>query len=168
MIEKCAYMTEQLFSENQRFSKWFRWPILLLIVWLAYSQWDFLSVEERFKSWKNWEIVVVPMVLFVLFSILQLKTHISKEGVSVQFLPFHWKPKLYSWDSISTIEIRKYSPIQEYGGWGIKYGWGGQGISYTVSGSIGLQLTLKNGKKVLIGTKKGEEIKAVLQQFNKG
>jgi hypothetical protein len=160
-------MNEQFFSENQRFSKWFRWPLILLIVWLAYTQWDFLSVEERFKSWKNWEIVWVPILLLVLFNLLQLKTNISKEGVSVQFLPFHWKPKLYSWDSISTIEIRKFSPIKEYGGWGIKYGWNGQGISYTVSGSIGLQLVLKSGKKILIGTHKEVEIKEVLKQLKK-
>lgn len=160
-------MNEQLFSENQRFSKWFRWPLLLLIVWLAYTQRDFLSAEARFKSWKNWEIVWVPIFLFVLFNLLQLRTKISKEGISVQFLPFHFKPKFFAWEDISKVEVRSYRPIMEYGGWGLKYGWGGQGMSYTVSGTKGIQLYLKNGKKILIGTRKGEELEQLFIQLNK-
>jgi hypothetical protein len=50
----------------------------------------------------------------------------------------------------------------EYGGWGIKYGFGGQGLVYNVSGEIGLQLKFKEGEPLLIGTQKGEEIKQIL------
>ncbi len=33
---------------------------------------------------------------------------------------------------------RKYRPIREYGGWGIRYGWNGR--AYSTSGNEGVQL----------------------------
>lgn len=50
-------------------------------------------------------------------------------------------------------EIRKYNAIRDYGGWGVKrkLRWG---RAYNVSGNIGLQIYLNNGKKVLFGTQK--------------
>jgi hypothetical protein len=35
--------------------------------------------------------------------------------------------------------------------------------AYNVKGNIGLQLGLKNGKKLLLGTQKGAEIEAALK-----
>ena len=61
-----------------------------------------------------------------------------------------------------------YNPISEYGGWGIKGGFSKQtGKAYTTKGTTGLQLTLKNGKKILIGTQKKEEIKRVLETYKR-
>ncbi len=47
---------------------------------------------------------------------------------------------------------------------GIRYG--PKGTAYNVSGKIGLQLELKNGKKILIGTRKPEEIENLLHHLN--
>ena len=42
-----------------------------------------------------------------------------------------------------------------------------KGIAYTVSGNIGLQVELKNGKKILIGTRTGQQIEEVLRNLGK-
>ncbi len=55
----------------------------------------------------------------------------------------------------------------EYGGWGIKNGLFGSGKSYNVSGNEGLQIIYTNNKRLLIGTKKTDEIKSVLFQLGK-
>ena len=83
------------------------------------------------------------------------------------FNPFHFKEKFYDWDSLSACYVRTYSPLLEYGGWGIKYGFGGQGLVYNVSGNVGLQLKFKVGEPLLIGTQKGEEIKALLAELGR-
>ena len=37
-------------------------------------------------------------------------------------------------------------------------------LAYNVKGKMGLQLVLKNGKKILIGTQKTEELKQILAE----
>ncbi|PQJ80922.1 hypothetical protein BTO18_05610 [Polaribacter porphyrae] len=85
-----------------------------------------------------------------------------------QFFPFHWKLKLITWDKISTAYVRIYDPIGDYGGWGLKGGtlWSkSKGRAINVSGDIGIQLELKNGKKLLIGTQKKSEAERVLETY---
>ena len=68
------------------------------------------------------------------------------------FFPIHLKEHLISFDDIVSYKLRTYSPIREFGGWGIRYGFECKG--YTVSGNKGLEITLKNGRKILFGSQK--------------
>ena len=156
-----------LFSEIQRFGKWLKWPLMGLILWLFYQLGISIGEGDEYKNWNFWEPVIVPLVLMGLLFVVKLETRMDKKGIYVQFFPFHWKPKFYAWESIVHVEVRTYRPIREYGGWGLKYGWGGQGMSYTVWGSTGLQLHFSNGKKLLIGTQKGETLKEILTHLQK-
>lgn len=53
-------------------------------------------------------------------------------------------------DSIRHSEVRTYSPLKEYGGWGIRYGSNGK--AYNVSGNQGVQLEFRDGKRLLVGS----------------
>ena len=57
---------------------------------------------------------------------------------------------------IVRLEARTYSALREYGGWGIR-GWGGK-RAYNVSGNRGVELTLKDGHKVMIGSQRAEDL----------
>jgi hypothetical protein len=109
----------------------------------------------------------IGILLPLLFWQMKLTTRIEAEGIYVRFSPFHFKEKFFEWESISACYVRTYSPLKEYGGWGIKYGFNGQGLVYNVIGNVGLQLNFKEGEPVLIGTQKGEEIKAVLAELGR-
>lgn len=137
-----------LFTEKQRFTQWWFWLIILLVVAFAFYYEE--STLERVVA------LIIPLFLFI----LNLETEISQEGISVRFFPFHLKKKFFAWDEIAKAEVREYSPLLEYGGWGIRRGK--SGVAYNVKGNIGLQLVLKNGKKILIGTQKAEELKQIL------
>lgn len=160
-------MSNTLFLEVQRFGKWIKWLLIALILWTLFQIWASYTEDASISGWKLWEPFFVPIILFGFYLLLKLETKITELGILVQFKPFHFKPKVYSWDEISKVEVRTYRPIMEYGGWGLKYGWGGQGLSYTVSGTTGLQLHLKNGKKILIGTQREAELTHILTQLNK-
>ena len=67
---------------------------------------------------------------------------------------------------IAKAYVRTYSPLGEYGGWGLRYSLSGNGMAYNVSGNKGLQLELSNGKKVLFSTNKLEELELFLFNFN--
>ncbi|MGI4862562.1 MAG: hypothetical protein ACRYFZ_01470 [Janthinobacterium lividum] len=55
---------------------------------------------------------------------------------------------------------RTYSPLGDYGGWGIR----GlpSNLAYNVWGQAGLQLIFQSGNKLLLGTQQPEELRKVL------
>jgi hypothetical protein len=52
--------------------------------------------------------------------------------------------------------VRAYSPINEYGGWGIRNGKGGR--AFNMRGNEGVQLVLRSGQRVLLGSQLPEEL----------
>lgn len=90
-----------------------------------------------------------------LLSSLKLYTRIDSVGVHYRMKPFHFREQTIPWEDIDLIHVRKYSPILEYGGWGIRYGRSGK--AFNVRGNYGIQIVKKNGKKLLIGTQRPED-----------
>jgi hypothetical protein len=88
---------------------------------------------------------------------LKMQTEVRNDGLYVRFFPFHIHYKKFTADNISEYHPRTYRPILEYGGWGIRCGWRG-GRAYNVSGNKGVQLVFKNGKRLLIGSQKPNEL----------
>jgi hypothetical protein len=125
---------------------------------------------------------VLLFITALLFSV-SLKTTVNKEGIYVKLFPFNIRYQYFPWESITKSYIRKYKPIMEYGGWGIKVGSifqrRGPGFrcrlglhskrndAFTVSGNMGLQLEFVSGRKLLIGTHKPEELAETLRKLGK-
>ena len=99
--------------------------------------------------------LVAPPLFVLLFRLVRMDTEIDEEGIHVRFAPFVRKSFLFR--EIVNLHIRKYRPLVEYGGWGIK-GWKRSNRAYTLKGNQGLQLELANSDRVLIGTCKPEEL----------
>jgi hypothetical protein len=148
-----------MYTETQRFTQWWLW-LILIGVWssMVYS---IITAPPQTDS-AVYVSFGIGILLPLLFWQMKLTTRITAEGIYVRFIPFHFKEKFFAWDTLSASYVRTYSPLKEYGGWGIKYGFNGQGIVYNVAGNVGLQLQFKEGDPILIGTQKGEEIKQVL------
>lgn len=154
-----------LFTEHQKFKQWWLWLILIVIN-------GGLIVAMVVQYLKNDQpitkvdlLITFSIILFItlLFWVFKLETRIKKEGIYVRFFPFHLKFRYYAWEDLTKCYVRKYAPLMEYGGWGLRYGLSNSGLAYNVSGNKGLQLHLKRkNRKILIGTQKGEEINKVL------
>ncbi len=112
-------------------------------------------------------LMFIPMIILlfslVALSSLRLRTRIDEEGVHYQMNLFQWKERTIPWSAIDQIYVRRYSPIREYGGWGIR--WGLQGWAYSLRGSYGIQIVKKDGKRILVGTRQPEAAKQFLQKF---
>ncbi len=89
---------------------------------------------------------------------LELVTQVRRGEVRIRFWPF--ARRRIPIDEIVSYEVRTYRPIREYGGWGVRYGFGG--TAYNMSGNRGVQLELADGKRVLIGSQRPEELAAAL------
>ena len=158
----------KVFKEEQRFTQ--TWLIVLLafslIVPIVIIIKEIMTEDIIVSIKQNIVIIFALIIAITPIFFFKLTTRIDEKGVYYQFFPFHFSLKLISWNEISKAYIRTYNPISDYGGWGLKGGWSkSKGKALNVSGDIGLQLVLKNDKKLLIGTKKSDEIKQVLKTY---
>lgn len=100
-----------------------------------------------------------------IFLNIKLITEIKPNGLYVKMFPFHLKWQFFPFEKIEKAELVKYSPLKDYGGWGIRYGKSGK--AYNARGNEGIMLYLEGGKKLLIGTQKGEEFINILIPYLK-
>ena len=91
-----------------------------------------------------------------------LNTEVRDEGVYVRFNTLHLGWIVFAFNAIQNAEAVTYRPIMEYGGWGIRFGKNGK--AYNVSGNKGVLLTLNEGKPILIGSQKHEELCLAITQ----
>ncbi len=63
---------------------------------------------------------------------------------------------------ITAAEAVTYSPLVEYGGWGIKGLPGNSAIN--ARGNRGVRLTLRDGRRILIGSQRPDELAAALAE----
>jgi hypothetical protein len=89
-------------------------------------------------------------------------TDVRPDGLVVRFPPFH--RRLIALEDVRSVEAREYSAIKEYGGWGIRHS-SKNGTAYNVRGNRGVQLILKNGKRVLIGSQEPDRLANVLRNL---
>lgn len=159
-------MDSIIFTETQRFEFW---NILLLAgvaILMFYCVKNYKSkqgsaLNSTISKAVLYICAAIPVPVLILFVVMSLNTSIDAKGINVKFSPFEREWKTYSWDSIKSCELKTYSPVNDYGGWGMRNG------AYNVSGDKGLLIRFTNGKHFLIGTQKPEEMKAVLEKLNK-
>lgn len=92
----------------------------------------------------------------------RIKLHLDAQGVTYQFWPL--PKKQAHWEELKGWWVRKVSPFGEFGGWGLRWGFG-QGWGYVTTSSRGLQLVFKNDKRVVISTEQPEALKQWLEQW---
>jgi len=157
------------FKESQKFTQWWLWliilaPMLLFVIstvityvrlFTAQIPNDSGNVSMMWISNKISFAELLPYFLYVLtvlfFAFTKLKVVVTNNEICIRHLIFFKK-------KISLTEIEE-SRITDYGfvGYGIriarKYG-----TVYNVKGNQGVALTLKNGKRYLIGSQKAKEL----------
>lgn len=135
---------------------------MLCLVFPVSSLWALIQqiiLGSFFRSNPEGLLVLIVLViisgLFTWFMyITGLDTEVSEEGLRIRFLPFHRNWRVYPFSYMQKAEAVTYSPLMDYGGWGIRRGR--KGKAYNVSGNKGVLLTLRDFKKVLIGSNNHE------------
>jgi hypothetical protein len=159
-----------LFSEVQRFSLLLIMPLVLLFL-VAIGLEGHMIFRPALVGEEPWPVWALPVSILgiainiavtVILIFLKLETRVETDALYLRFFPFHILYKKISFDDIALVYARTYQPLSEFGGWGIK--WGSNGKAYNVSGNRGVQLELKDGKKILIGSQYANELAAQLQE----
>ena len=136
-------MKTQSYIENQRFTQLWLWLILAGVLMGVMMTGEVVAVG-------------ITLIVFVVFYLLELRTKIDNEGIHYRFFPLHRKTRTIKWTDVDKAYVRQYKPLLEYGGWGFRYGL--KGTAMNVRGNMGMQLVLKNGRKILIGTQRAKDL----------
>lgn len=165
-------MNKTEFSEVQGFRVWWAWAaiIALNILFLyAIIQQVIIGIPFGSKPASNLGLILLEFAsltfLYFLFSI-RLKTTINDEGIRYRFYPFQTSSTTIGWNELTDAYMRQYNSFYEYGGYGIRVGSekNSRAINTSASCTEGLQLEFKDGKLLLIGTTRPEEIKEIIER----
>lgn len=168
----------QTYTEKQRFGK----SILMVVVFstislvliLATGLYLQLVQGKPFGNnpMSNTGLIITALAVtgvaalsVLLLRVTQLETAITSQTISIRFRPFMRKWKTIAWEEVKKAEVVSFNPIGDYGGWGISSSR--KGKAYTTKGNMGLLLTLNQGKPLLIGTQKPNEIKQFIRMIEK-
>lgn len=177
-------MKRALFKEEQRFRQPWMWLLLIpsFITTIVLFGYGFEKQLFQGETWgdnpmSDEGLLIMGIFVFlmmigltILFYKMKLITEIREDGIYYRYPPMIMKFRMIKPDNIEKYEIRKYKPIKEYGGWGIKTNGLKTkrqkfGTAYNVSGNIGLQLQLSHGKKILFGTQRGNALKHAMDKM---
>jgi hypothetical protein len=161
------------FKEDQQFSQRWMWILLListvpLIIFMLYVMYRQLVLGEPVGSnhmpdgvliWFGPLIIAMMVGMLVLLKMMKLSVQVDSRYLHIRYFPFF--KRNIPLDDIVKWEARQYRPILEYGGWGIRFWFGGK--AYNVSGNHGVQLELAGNKKLLIGSQHSEEFASAIQ-----
>lgn len=171
-------MNKVLFKEEQQFRQWW-WIVLILgttipaMVMCVYALYQQMvqGIQVGDSPAPNGVMILGFIFLCIMlwgYFKLKLEVWIDADGIHYRFFPLIIKNKLISKEQIQRFEIRKYNPILDYGGWGVRRGFGRKWQrAYNVSGNMGLQLYLTDGKKVLFGTQRSQAILYAMEEMMK-
>ncbi|SIS10109.1 hypothetical protein [Natronorubrum thiooxidans] len=135
---------EPAFREVQRFRQPWIWALLggiaLLMLVLGPISWGGL--------------IVIGAIAGLIYS-LRLQTEVRADGIYLKMWPLHRSFRRISWSEIERYESKRYRPLREFGGWGIR--WAPGKLAYNVSGDQGVWIERTNGRAILVGSQHAEE-----------
>lgn len=168
------------FNETQ---KAFRIWLLAVVslVWLSFIVFTVWSANQQLikhipvgdEPMPDWALILFLILFNLVFAFfvmmvvkMRLEVEINHTGIRYSYPPFMGQRKI-EWSQVAYCWVRKYRPINEYGGWGYRSMLYNK--AYNVWGKWGIQIIKKDGRKILLGTMKKDEAALVLSNlgFNK-
>ena len=150
-------MSDNVFSETQYFRQRWLWG-LIGIVFL-------LSVYFPVSEGRYTELAVTVAIFAFLGSLLyfavRLETRVDDKGIHYRFFPAHLEERTVTFDEIQNFTAGKYSPLREFGGWGMR--WRPGRIAFTVSGDRCARFERDGEIDIVIGTRKPEEFREAVR-----
>jgi hypothetical protein len=153
--------TPAIFVERQWLLRHW-WPMLLLplllgplVVWL---------VPKHGNQPPAWVLASVMSLVFGLLASFVLEVRLDATGAHYRLLPLQWRWQHVAWPEVARAYLRRYDPLGEYGGWGLKGTT--RNRAYNIANDEGLQLELRDGRRVLLGTQRSADLAQVLARLS--
>lgn len=110
----------------------------------------------------GWVPGLVLVVVFVFTAnLLFMRTTVDGAVLTVTFgYLFPLYRRRIPLAEVASAQAVSYSPLGEYGGWGIR-GWG-DNVALNARGNRGVRLVLRNGKRLLVGSQRPDALAVAL------
>jgi hypothetical protein len=95
---------------------------------------------------------LIPLVFYGLVG--YLSAQVTEAGIRMRWGPLGWIRKFIPFDTIMKAEAVTYSPLMEFGGWGIRIRRNKR--AWTVRGNRAVRMELTNGKVFYLGSDRPE------------
>jgi hypothetical protein len=95
-----------------------------------------------------------------------LRVEVNDESVKVKWGGLRFRILRIPLDSIASVVVDSFRPMRDFGGWGIKGGWtkNWKGVAgFFMSGTRGVLIQTKKGKKYLLGSDTPDRLAAVIR-----
>ncbi len=165
-----------LFHEEQRIAQRLLLTVLVvdtLVIWgiIAFAlyrevalgqRWAHLSMLSPLALTAIGIAFLVPLVLLILMMQLRVVTEVHTDGLTIRLLPFNRRPYTIALTQVSNMERTTFDAMREYGGWGVR----GTDADRAVigAGNQGVRLTFHDGRRLLIGSRRPDELLIALQR----
>ncbi len=166
-----AQTTDVIFHEQQQFRQWWLWAlvlgdVLLMLGLLGYFTFGPVGANMARSGRIGLLVAFGAATLFstALVALLagsRLITEVRPDGLYIRFVPFHRSARKVPLENVVKVEARTYSPIGQYGGYGLRRTF--RGRAYNVSGNRGVRLDFADGKHLLIGSQQPNELAQAIQ-----
>src|ERR1700730_17475392 len=105
-------------------------------------------------------VLVIEIPIFLLLFYSKLETIVVPEGLGYRWWPLQGKYRMIFKEDIIDIGLRKSPPFTYGLHWMPGYGWGNN-----MRGRKGIQIKIKSGKKIYLGSQQTDSAPKILSSF---
>jgi hypothetical protein len=110
--------------------------------------------------------MIVLGILLMLFTFNGQRVLVTRQNLSIRWGAIGLRVLNLDTAEIVTVEVMEFSPLRDFGGYGIRYG---RGMSaYYLQGRRGVKITTVKGKQYLVGSDYPERLLTVLELIIQG
>ncbi len=161
-------MTKVRFEERQHFRQRWMWLVIGLLVmlgWWGFVQQILLGVPFGTNPGPDWLVWLIWLLVGIGLPVLLVWAHlrltVTDQEITIDYRPFSRRRIPLS--DVMGASARDYDVLREYGGWGIK-GWSRDKRAYNVSGNRGVEVFLRDGRSVMLGSQRADELAAAIME----
>jgi hypothetical protein len=157
------------FTETQRLNLTWLYALLAieaLIIGVILFGGNYISWQEIEKAYfLPVFALLAPLLIVPVIRNMKMVYRLNSEGIWYKASFLISRQRTFSWSEIKSAYVRKFDALGEYGGWGIKHRlWFKRNDKAYIFNqeNRGLQLELKDGRKLLFSTGKAAELELFL------
>ncbi|NIM06477.1 MAG: hypothetical protein GTO55_08700 [Armatimonadetes bacterium] len=173
-------MSEQsriIYEEVQYSRQWWLWVVIIgsgllpagIVAWMIIQQLIFARpigenpMSDQALMTMGALVFAFDAALIALFLAANLRTEVRIDGLYIRYFPFHLSFRKVPLENAAKVEALTYNPIQEYGGWGIRFRR--KGRAYNPTGNRGVRLEYMDGRHILLGSQRPDELKEAIESL---
>lgn len=179
MIESSAghapRTTAPIFTETQRFDQWWIWVLVVGSTAVPFVFFTYVIFQQVLLGvpvgdrpmpdgmalgvWIGFGLLAAAIL--ALFARAALVVEVLPEGLHVRYRGFGID-RLIRYGELASFAAETYSPLGEYGGWGIR-GFG-RNRAYNVKGNRGVRLRFLDGSQLLVGSGRADALARAMER----